>query len=179
MTTACITWKGNTNSKHKWTSPTTGLSSPRGGQLPRPQCYLSQTLVEVLSAVLACIKHPRRHGVSMSVSPSRASSTEARRKQEPQLPVELSLSPPQILPSGGYVRVLRILTHLKQSLVLAFSLCIVLSKTRRSDAGSSSWRNQPRHWSLKEKHSCQVILRYLEFFQHLSLHLPPSPKRFC
>lgn len=85
----------------------------------------------------------------------------------------------QILPSGGYVRVLRILTHLKQSLVLAFSLCIVLSKTRRSDAGSSSWRNQPRHWSLKEKHSCQVILRYLEFFQHLSLHLPPPPKRFC
>lgn len=39
----------------------------------------------------------------MSVSPSCSSATQARGEQEPQLPVDLSLSPPQILPSDGYV----------------------------------------------------------------------------
>lgn len=34
VTTACITLKENTNSKHKYTSPTFRLSSPRGEELP-------------------------------------------------------------------------------------------------------------------------------------------------
>lgn len=40
VTTACISLKVNTNSKHKYMSPTFRLSSRRGGQLPRTTMLL-------------------------------------------------------------------------------------------------------------------------------------------
>lgn len=40
VATACITLNGNTNSKHKYTSPTFRLSSPSGEQLPQTKMLL-------------------------------------------------------------------------------------------------------------------------------------------
>lgn len=92
VTTACITWKEN-DSKHRLALRFGSALRAEGSSL-RTQCHLSQTLVKILSAVLACIKHPGRHGVSMSVSPSHSFSTQARREQEPQPPAD----PPQSSP---------------------------------------------------------------------------------